>query len=201
VIARLREASGYLRNRKTNMSEVVAMPHDCLVAVHILVVDDNTVVREVLTTVLASYGATVISVGSAAEALRVLPVERPNVLLTDLSMPEADGFSLIRRVRALPPEHGGRTPAAWITGLAAAQDRAEVLRAGFQFCLGKPVNTGELVAAVAILATKECLVPPLTVAGSNGPHGAGRIWSITTSTDAHQRVRRWQTLRGSAHPL
>jgi CheY-like chemotaxis protein len=62
---------------------------------------------------------------------------------------------LIRQVRALPPECGGRTPAALVAGLAAAQDRAKVLRVGFQFCLAKPVNAGELVATVAILATKE----------------------------------------------
>ena len=126
-----------------------------LAAVRVLVVDDNAPVRALLTTLLESYGATVTSVGSAAEALRVLPLERPDVLLTDLSMPEADGFSLIRQVRALSPENGGRTPAALITGQAAAQDRAEVLRVGFQFCLAKPVNAGELVAAVTLLATKE----------------------------------------------
>ena len=77
------------------------------------------------------------------------------MLLTDLGMPEADGFSLIRQVRALSPEDGGRTPAALVTGQAAAQDRAEVLRVGFQFCLAEPVNAGELVAALTILATKE----------------------------------------------
>jgi CheY-like chemotaxis protein len=137
------------------MSEQNGMPHNRLAAVHVLVVDDNAVVRAVLTTLLEDYGATVTGVGSAAEALRVLPMERPDVLLTDLSMPGADGFSLIRQVRALSREHGGRTPAALVTGLAAAQDRAEVLRAGFQFCLAKPVNARELVAAVAILATKE----------------------------------------------
>jgi CheY-like chemotaxis protein len=116
-------------------------PHTTtLMAVRVLVVDDNAVLRAFLTTLLEDYGATVTSAGSAAEALRILPMERPDVLLTDLSMPEADGFSLIRQVRALPPEHGGRTPAALVTGLAAAQDRAEVLRAGFQFCLAKPVH-------------------------------------------------------------
>jgi CheY-like chemotaxis protein len=124
-------------------------------AVRVLVVDDNAQVRALLTTLLEEHGASVIGVGSAAEALRVLPQERPDVLLTDLSMPEEDGLHLIRQVRALPPERGGRTPAALVTGLAAAQDRAAVLRAGFQFCLAKPVNTAELVAAVAILATKE----------------------------------------------
>jgi CheY-like chemotaxis protein len=137
------------------MSGENAMPRSCLAAVHILVVDDNAEVRALLTTLLENYGATVTGVGSVAEALHVLPLERPHVLLTDLSMPEADGFSLIRQVRTLPREHGGRTPAALITGLAAAQDRAEVLRAGFEFCLAKPVNADELVAAVTILATKE----------------------------------------------
>ena len=137
------------------MSTQHQVPASTLAAVRVLVVDDNALVRALLTTLLESYGATVTSVGSAAEALRVLPLERPDVLLTDLSMPEADGFSLIRQVRALSPENGGRTPAALVTGQAAAQDRAEVLRVGFQFCLAKPVNAGELVAAVTILATKE----------------------------------------------
>ena len=137
------------------MSEPDATPRTRLSAVHVLVVDDNAAVCRVLTTLLEHYGASVTSVRSAAETLRVLPLERPDVLLTDLSMPEADGFSLIQQVRALLPEHGGHTPAALVTGFAAAQDRAKVLRAGFQFCLAKPVNAGELVAAVAILATKE----------------------------------------------
>ena len=137
------------------MSTQHQAPASTLAAVHVLVVDDNALVRALLTTLLESHGATVTSVGSAAEALRVLPLERPDVLLTDLSMPEADGFSLIRQVRALSPENGGQTPAALVTGQAAAQDRAEVLRVGFQFCLATPVNAGELVAAVTILATKE----------------------------------------------
>jgi CheY-like chemotaxis protein len=130
-------------------------PHDTsLSGVRVLLVDDNALVRAVVADVLEAHGATVISVESASRALDVLPMERPDVLLTDLSMPEQDGFNLIRRVRALPPEQGGKTPAALVTALAAAQDRAEVLRAGFQFCLAKPVSTSELVAAVAILATK-----------------------------------------------
>ena len=137
------------------MSEQNGALAPSLAAVHVLVVDDNAPLRAFLTALLEDHGATVTSVASAAEALRVLPLERPDVLLTDLVMPEADGFSLIRQVRALSAEHGGRTPAALVTGLASAQDRAEVLRVGFQFCLAKPVDADELVAAVAILATKE----------------------------------------------
>jgi CheY-like chemotaxis protein len=143
-----------MRSGEDIMSEQNGRCATSLAGVRVLLVDDDAAVRALLTTLLETYGATVTSVGSAAGALRVLPVERPDVLVTDLTMPEEDGFALIRQVRALSPEQGGRTPAALVTGLAAALDRAKVLRAGFQFCLAKPVNAGELVASVAILATK-----------------------------------------------
>jgi CheY-like chemotaxis protein len=125
-----------------------------LAGVRVLVVDDEPLVRQVVTILLQDYGAVVTSVGSAADALRVLPVERPDVLLTDLTMPEADGFSLIRRVRALPTADGGGTPAVLVTGQASVLDSTEVLRAGFQLCLAKPVNAREVVESVAVLATQ-----------------------------------------------
>jgi len=125
-----------------------------LAGVRVLVVDDEPRVRELVAALLQSYGARVTSVGSAADALRVLPVERPDVLLTDLNMPEGDGFSLIRQVRALSKVKGGRTPAVLVTGQASFLDPAELLRAGFQFCLPKPLNARELVESVATLATQ-----------------------------------------------
>ena len=125
-----------------------------LAGVRVLVVDDEPRVRELVAALLQSYGARVTSVGSAADALRVLPVERPDVLLTDLNMPEGDGFSLIRQVRALSTVKGGRTPAVLVTGQASFLDPAELLRAGFQFCLPKPLNARELVESVATLATQ-----------------------------------------------
>jgi len=124
--------------------------------VRILVVDDRRSVRQVVTDILECAGATVTAVGSAEDALDILQRERPNVLLADLSMPEGkDGYWLIGQVRALPPERGGTTPAAALTGHTGPEHRASVLRAGFQYHLEMPVGILQLIGVVAILALKE----------------------------------------------
>src|SRR5206468_3498869 len=94
------------------------------------------------------------AVGTAEEALEVLQRERPNVLLSDLSMPGKGGYWLIGQVRALPPERGGTTPAAALTAYTGPEHRASVLRAGFQYHVAKPVSMQELIGVVAILALK-----------------------------------------------
>jgi CheY-like chemotaxis protein len=104
-----------VRSRTRIVSTQNEAPASTLAAVRVLVVDDNALVRTVLTTLLESYEATVPASGRQPRHLRVLPLERPDVLVTDLSMLEADRFSLIRQVRALSPEDGGRTPAALVT--------------------------------------------------------------------------------------
>ena len=88
---------------------------------------------------------------SAPEGLRVLQEWRPDLLLADVEMPIEDGYSLIAKVRALPPEAGGATPAAALTGYGAAQDRIRALQAGFQFHIAKPVQPAELATVVATL--------------------------------------------------
>src|SRR5947209_11869003 len=99
--------------------------------VRVLVVNDMRPVRQVVTDILECAGATVTAVDSAEDALDILQRERPNVLLSDLSMPEGqDGYWLIGQVRALPPERGGTTPAAALTGYTGPEHRARVLRAG-----------------------------------------------------------------------
>ena len=124
--------------------------------VRVLVVDDMRSVRQVVTDILECAGATVTAVDSAEDALEVLQLERPNVLLSDLSMPEGqDGYWLIGQVRALPPERGGTTPAAALTGYTGPEHRASVLRAGFQYHVEMPVGILELTGVVAILALKE----------------------------------------------
>ena len=129
-------------------------PH--LHGVRVLVVDDMPYVRDVVTEILERDGATVTAVGTAEEALEVLQRERPTVLLSDLSMPEGqDGYWLIGQVRALPPERGGTTPAAALTGYTGPEHRASVLRAGFQYHVEMPVGILELTGVVAILALKE----------------------------------------------
>jgi len=117
---------------------------------------DDVVEAVHVTDILECAGATVTAVDSAEDALDILQRERPNVLLSDLSMPEGkDGYWLIGQVRALPPERGGTTPAAALTGYTGPEHRASVLRAGFQYHVEMPVGILELTGVVAILALKE----------------------------------------------
>jgi CheY-like chemotaxis protein len=125
-----------------------------LPAVHVLVVDDSPVIREVLTQMLEWQGAAVTAVGTAEHALNLLEQLRPDVLLSDLEMPEKDGYWLIRRVRALAPDRGGLTPAACLTACTGPEDRARVLGAGFQYHIAKPVDMSRLLGIVGILALK-----------------------------------------------
>ncbi|PYQ25055.1 MAG: hypothetical protein DMF81_03705 [Acidobacteria bacterium] len=121
----------------------------------VLIVDDDADTREILTTVLARGGARVAAVASASEALAAIQVEPPDVLLCDIEMPGQNGYDLVRRLRALPPERGGRVAAAALTAYARAEDRLEALRAGFQFHMAKPVDPRELIAVVASLGARD----------------------------------------------
>jgi CheY-like chemotaxis protein len=120
----------------------------------VLLVDDSPDIREVLTLTLELRGATVTAVSTAEVALDLLEQLRPDVLLSDLEMPDKDGYWLINRVRALAPDRGGLTPAACLTGCAAPEDRARILRAGFQYHISKPVDVSRLLGIVGILALK-----------------------------------------------
>lgn len=133
-----------------------APPHDdvYLGGVSVLVVDDCELVRVTVTAMLEYYGATVTAVGSADAALEALGRERPDVLVSDLAMPDKGGYWLIGKVRALPPECGGATPAAALTGFIGPEHRASILRAGFQYHIEKPVTLEKLAGTVALLALK-----------------------------------------------
>ena len=118
----------------------------------VLVVDDEADTRELIREVLKECGAEVILSRSAAEAFAALEEHKPDILISDLGMPEEDGYSLITKIRALPAERGGHIPAAALTAYARAEDRMRVLRSGFQFHLPKPVDSAELVTVIASLA-------------------------------------------------
>jgi CheY-like chemotaxis protein len=118
----------------------------------VLVVDDEADTRELICEVLKECGSEVITSCSVAEALDALEQHKPDILITDLGMPDEDGYSLISKIRALPAERGGQIPAAALTAYARAEDRMRVLRSGFQFHLPKPVDSAELVTVVASLA-------------------------------------------------
>ncbi|MFS0517488.1 PAS domain S-box protein [Nostoc sp. UIC 10607] len=117
----------------------------------VLVVDDEADARHLLTTILGQYGAQVMAAPSASDALLALQQFHPHILVSDIGMPQEDGYTLIRQVRALPTDQGGRIPAVALTAYARAEDRTQALLAGFQLHVPKPVNPGELAAVVANL--------------------------------------------------
>jgi signal transduction histidine kinase/CheY-like chemotaxis protein len=123
-----------------------------LQGVRVLVIDDERDGREAIVAMLARSGAEVTSAGSAAEGLSAVQAFRPHVVLSDIQMPEEDGYAFLRKLRALPPERGGSTPTAALTAYAGSEARATALRAGFQAHIAKPVHPAELVASVATLA-------------------------------------------------
>jgi CheY-like chemotaxis protein len=104
--------------------------------------------------VLEDCEASVITASSAAEAIRSVESNRPDVLVSDIGMPSEDGYFLIQQVRAMPAIDGGSTPAIALTAYARAEDRVKVMRAGFQHHLSKPVEPAELIAVVASLAQR-----------------------------------------------
>jgi len=120
-----------------------------LAGARIIVVDDDPTAVELITEVLVRAGGEVISCGTADEALQAFARSRPDVLLSDIEMPGQDGYSLIRKLRALGPEQGGKTPAAALTAFGRPEDRIRSLRAGFNIHVSKPVDPAELVAIVA----------------------------------------------------
>jgi PAS domain S-box-containing protein len=130
--------SGPLDDRRSTLS-----------GVRILVVDDEYDTREVLGAMLARYGAEVRAVESAAEAIRALVEWKPDALVSDIGMPEEDGYDLIAKVRALPAEQGGAVPAIALTAYAGGQDRQRTLASGFQAHLAKPIEPVELARVVA----------------------------------------------------
>lgn len=97
-------------------------------------------------------GAQVKTASSAAAAMEAIAEEVFDVLISDIGMPEEDGYALIAKVRALDKERGGSIPAAALTAYAGEEDRIRALRSGFQTHVPKPISPNELVAVVANLA-------------------------------------------------
>ncbi|NEQ33013.1 MAG: response regulator, partial [Leptolyngbya sp. SIO4C5] len=125
-----------------------------LTGIQVLVVDDEADARELLVMQLAQYGAEVKIVSSAVEAIESLQTIRPDVLVSDIGMPEVDGYALMRQVRALPPEAGGTLPAIALTAYAREEDLQQAIASGFQRHIAKPLEPLALAQAIAELVRR-----------------------------------------------
>jgi CheY-like chemotaxis protein len=163
MLPRLRVAEGGLLVKEevaggAFVLEEEAVVHDpqttMLSGVRALVVDDEADACELLGVLLRERGAEVSVATTADEALAALERARPHLLISDIGMPGVDGYEFLRRVRRLPPESGGRTPAVALTAYAHTEDRLRALKAGYQMHLPKPVEPAELIAVVASLTNR-----------------------------------------------
>jgi PAS domain S-box-containing protein len=128
--------------------------HPSLQGITVLVIDDEPDALGLVARVLEDCGARVVVASSAKDGLAALQREHPDILVSDIGMPHEDGYTLIRQIRALTPEQGGRVPAAALSAFARPEDRTRALRAGYQMHLSKPVDATELTAAIASLIAR-----------------------------------------------
>jgi CheY-like chemotaxis protein len=119
-----------------------------LAGLRVVVVDDDRVSLMAITAMIGSWGAQIRHATCAGDALRLIADEAPDVLLSDLYMPEMDGFDLMKRVREMPPGHGGRTPGIAITAHPSFDSRRDAERAGFGAVFSKPFARDELIETV-----------------------------------------------------
>jgi signal transduction histidine kinase len=134
--------------------------------IRVLVVDDEADAREVVALILERCGAKVFVAGWASEAFEILQQELPDVLVADIEMPGEDGYSLVRRIRLLPGDRGGRITAIALTAHAGAHDLAKVMSAGFQRHVPKPLQPGDLITAITTF-----IKPKLDRGGATVPPG------------------------------
>jgi len=149
LLAERGEPLTFSQSGETNGSDLRSLQ-----GLRVLLVDDEAEARQIISTVISRSGAEVKTCTSAEEALAKLIEWRPDVLLSDIAMPDEDGYSLIGKIRLLPREKGGETPSAALTAYAREEDRNQALAAGYQMHIAKPVAPGLLVSMIAKLAER-----------------------------------------------
>lgn len=148
----LEESSKWSRaSQKKSLESPLSTRNSRLAGVRVLVVDDDADSRDFLVFALQDNGAIATAVNSSSSALNVLVSFKPDLLISDIGMPEEDGYNLIRQVRTLPAAQGGQIPAIAVTAYAGDKDRHEAISAGFQRHLSKPVIPDALVNAIVEL--------------------------------------------------
>ncbi|WP_392534702.1 ATP-binding protein [Nostoc sp. C117] len=136
---------------QTNEDNSLAKDSLNLQGIKVLVVDDEVDTRDLIAFILKEYGASVRAVPSATDALEALVLDKPDILLSDIGMPEIDGYMLIRQIRSLPSEQEGEILAIALTAYAGEMNEQQILQAGFQQHLTKPIEPAELVKAIVSL--------------------------------------------------
>jgi CheY-like chemotaxis protein len=138
----------------TALPAVSSNGHDQLPlkGLRILVVEDDADSRDMLETILRFHGADVLSAKDVVDGFNTFLTMRPDVLVSDVGLPELDGYDLIRRIRALPEVQGGETPAIAVTGYVSIQDQSLALSAGYQEHLPKPIDTDKLINSILKLS-------------------------------------------------
>jgi len=131
--------------------EIIGAEVGSLEGLRVLLVDDEPEARMVVGTIIRRAGAEVRACASAGEGLTELSNWLPDVILSDIAMPREDGYSFISKIRSLPREEGGATPAAALTAYAREEDRVQALAAGFQMHVAKPIEPNDLITIVARL--------------------------------------------------
>lgn len=144
--ARAEERRREVERRRSGTGAIIRLD-----GVHVLLVEDDDDTRKLLGTMLKRHGAKVTATKSAAEGLSMFSGDVPDILISDIGMPDQDGYDFIRKLRALPPEKGGQTPAIALTGYASRKDRERALAAGYHRHIAKPIEQADLVAAIAAL--------------------------------------------------
>ncbi|MEO7795597.1 MAG: PAS domain S-box protein [Thermoanaerobaculia bacterium] len=141
-------------SRRSSQPEPIDFRTINLSGTTVLAVDDDADAREIIRRVLTDCFAEVVTASSAIEAMQLLEGRLPDVMISDIGMPEVDGFELLRRVQRLAELRGEEIPVIALTAFARSEDRARALDAGFRLHLSKPIEPAELVASVANIAAR-----------------------------------------------
>jgi PAS domain S-box-containing protein len=144
--ARAEERAREVERRRSLLGEKIRLD-----GIHVLLVEDDDDSRKLLGMMLKQQGAEVSTAATAADAFNLFCEKLPDVLVSDIGMPDEDGYELVRKIRTLPVGRGALTPAIALTGYATRKDRERSLSAGYQRHIAKPVEQSELVTAIASL--------------------------------------------------
>jgi CheY-like chemotaxis protein len=137
-----------MRTGNDSPNSACLMSPNRLSTLTILIVEDHDDTRALLSLFLERLGATVVAARNAFEGIEAVKNSRPNLVLSDITMPHRDGFDLLRDIRALGHENGGSVPVVAMTALISRRDRAHILNAGFQACLPKPFGVDQLLETI-----------------------------------------------------